>query len=266
MALVYPSLYEGFGLATPGSDGRGHTGRRDAVLVGPRGRGRRRALFRGTVARRTGPGDGASRHGANRSGAGLRDRGLQRAADFRWEKTARAAFEVYRSAVLEPAERSLRARRMLRVAILHWSELSLSELSVAHDRPDDVSDELSIAGCAQRLARVECRSEREDAPRAETLQARQGSRDILTSRGRRPPSARGKHRTPTGGRSLRRARITSHLPTLRGLDPDIIGVTWMPAPIQVGSGQIGRGPNPAATALRVKRLRILNNPPHECRR
>ena len=127
------------------------------------------------------------------------------------------------------------------------------------------SDDVSIAGCAQRLARVECRSEREDTPRAETLQARQGSRDVLTSRGRRPPSARGKHRTPTGP-SLRRAPITSHSPTLRRSRSrhhrrDMDARTkpsrlWPNRP----------GPQPGATALRVKRLRILNNPPHECRR
>jgi len=62
---------------------------------------------------------------------------LLRAAQFRWEKTAHATFEIYRSAVLEPTERSLRARRLLREAILHWSELSLADLSVPCEELDD---------------------------------------------------------------------------------------------------------------------------------
>ena len=52
----------------------------------------------------------------------LRRRGLDRVAQFRWERTARAVLEVYRSAVLRPSERSLQMRRLLRDAILHWSE------------------------------------------------------------------------------------------------------------------------------------------------
>ena len=151
--------------------------------------------------------------------SGLRERGLQRAAEFRWEKTAQATFEVYRSAVLEPAERSLRARRMLCAAILHWSRLSLSGLSVAHDRPDEALTMSQSPGVRNAWRSAECRSECEDAPRAETLQARQGSRDVLTSRGRRPPSARGKHRTPTGAPSLQRAPITSHSPASRRSRP-----------------------------------------------
>jgi glycosyltransferase involved in cell wall biosynthesis len=52
----------------------------------------------------------------------LRRRGLARVARFRWERTARATVEVYRSAVLRPSERSLQMRRLLRNAIVHWSE------------------------------------------------------------------------------------------------------------------------------------------------
>jgi len=52
----------------------------------------------------------------------LRSRGLAHVEKFRWENTARATFEVYRSAVLRPTERSLRARRLLREAIMRWAE------------------------------------------------------------------------------------------------------------------------------------------------
>ena len=41
--------------------------------------------------------------------------------DYRWEKTARATFEAYRSAILHPSDRSLCLRRSLRAAIVDWS-------------------------------------------------------------------------------------------------------------------------------------------------
>ena len=43
----------------------------------------------------------------------LRDRGLKRVEQFRWEQTARATVDVYRSAVFRPSQRSLQARRLL---------------------------------------------------------------------------------------------------------------------------------------------------------
>jgi glycosyltransferase involved in cell wall biosynthesis len=52
----------------------------------------------------------------------LRARGSRRAEHFCWEKTARETYEVYRSAVLQPSARSLSMRRRLREAILSWSE------------------------------------------------------------------------------------------------------------------------------------------------
>jgi glycosyltransferase involved in cell wall biosynthesis len=51
----------------------------------------------------------------------LRERGYQRIRDYRWEKTARATFEAYRSALLHPSDRSLSLRRSLREAIVDWS-------------------------------------------------------------------------------------------------------------------------------------------------
>jgi len=121
LALVFPSLYEGFGLppleamaagtpvvAMPFSSVREVGG--DAVLYAE-------GLSAADLARAM-----ECVAASEPLRAGLRNRGLQRAAQFRWEKTARAAFELYRSAVLEPTERSLHARRSLRLAILHWSE------------------------------------------------------------------------------------------------------------------------------------------------
>ncbi len=51
----------------------------------------------------------------------LRERGLERVGTFSWEKTAKATFEAYRSAVLRPSDRSLRTRLLLRDAIIDWS-------------------------------------------------------------------------------------------------------------------------------------------------
>src|SRR5205085_2804109 len=51
----------------------------------------------------------------------LRARGLKRVEQFRWEETARATVEVYRTAVLRPSGRSLQMRRHLREAILRWA-------------------------------------------------------------------------------------------------------------------------------------------------
>ena len=52
----------------------------------------------------------------------LRRRGLERVKEFQWEKTAKATLEVYRLAVLRPSARSLDARRRLRDAILRWAD------------------------------------------------------------------------------------------------------------------------------------------------
>jgi len=57
----------------------------------------------------------------------LIDRGRKHVEEFRWDKTARATVEVYRSAVLRPAERSLHTRYLLRDAIIDWSEPGLPD-------------------------------------------------------------------------------------------------------------------------------------------
>jgi glycosyltransferase involved in cell wall biosynthesis len=120
-ALVFPSLYEGFGLppleamaagtpviAMPMSSVPEVGG--DSVLypdaLSPDGLAR--AMQR--LAR-----DPALRDR-------LRARGLERVEQFRWETTARATLEVYRMAVLRPSDRSLGMRRRLFEAVLSWSE------------------------------------------------------------------------------------------------------------------------------------------------
>jgi hypothetical protein len=51
----------------------------------------------------------------------LRDQGPKRAAQLRWEQTARLTLAAYRSAIIRPFERSLRARRLMHDVISSWS-------------------------------------------------------------------------------------------------------------------------------------------------
>ena len=57
--------------------------------------------------------------------ARLRVVGGQRVKQFTWEQTGRHAFNAYRQAVLQPSERSLNMRRSLRDATLSWSQMAV---------------------------------------------------------------------------------------------------------------------------------------------
>jgi glycosyltransferase involved in cell wall biosynthesis len=139
-ALVYPSLYEGFGLPPLEAMAAGTPVIAMSFSSVPEVGGDA-VLYSGGLS----PADlaQAMEHLANDDElkSELTERGLKRAEQFRWEKTADAVVEVYRSAVLRPTERSLHARRMLREGILHWSEPPSTVQSIAGD---DVNDTLSI--------------------------------------------------------------------------------------------------------------------------
>ena len=134
VALVFPSLYEGFGLppleamaagtpviAMPISAVPEVAG--DAVLYADGFSASALARAMESVAI------------DQRLRDDLRNRGLERVAAFRWEETARATVEVYRSAVFRPSPRSLQMRRMLRDSIGLLSEPRATEawLESYHD-------------------------------------------------------------------------------------------------------------------------------------
>jgi glycosyltransferase involved in cell wall biosynthesis len=67
----------------------------------------------------------------------LKERGLARVEEFRWESTARATAEVYRSTVRQPSDRSLQMRRMLREAIFRWAAADPLPSVVITSAPSD---------------------------------------------------------------------------------------------------------------------------------
>jgi glycosyltransferase involved in cell wall biosynthesis len=152
-ALVYPSLYEGFGLPPLEAMAAG-----TPVIAMPFSSipevGGDAVLYAGGLS----PVDlaQAMEHLATDVAlkSELRERGVKRAEQFRWEKTALAVVEVYRSAVLRPTERSLHARRMLREGILHWSEPPSMDRSISCDDLSDPSSMPQSNGTHQVLASV----------------------------------------------------------------------------------------------------------------
>jgi glycosyltransferase involved in cell wall biosynthesis len=120
-ALVFPSLYEGFGLPPLEAMAAGTPVIAMPVSAVPEVGGDS-VFYSDSLS----TADLARAMAKVASDEGLRDmlraRGLERAAQFRWEETASRTLAAYRKAVLRPSPRSLHMRRLLRQAILCWSE------------------------------------------------------------------------------------------------------------------------------------------------
>src|SRR5205823_3913644 len=120
-ALVYPSVYEGFGLPPLEAMAVG-----TPVIAMPISSvpevGGDAILYPDGMA----PRDLAEALRRIYDDRELRDvliaRGRARAAMFRWEQTAQQTLDVYKAAVFRPSERSLRARRYLLEVFPGWAD------------------------------------------------------------------------------------------------------------------------------------------------
>jgi glycosyltransferase involved in cell wall biosynthesis len=120
VALVFPSLYEGFGLPPLEAMAAGTPVIAMRISAIPEVAGDC-ALYPDELSA------ASLAHAMERLATDvalrrqLREAGLERAQEFRWDVTAQATFDVYRAAVLSPNDRSLKMRRLLRGTILRWS-------------------------------------------------------------------------------------------------------------------------------------------------
>ncbi len=121
LALVFPSLYEGFGLPPLEAMAAGTPVIAMPISAVPEVGGDAVLYAEGLSVKSLAQAmESVAKEPALRDL--LRDRGKQRLERFRWDQTARATVEVYRSAVFRPSQRSMQARRLLRDAIVRWAE------------------------------------------------------------------------------------------------------------------------------------------------
>ncbi len=121
LALVYPSLYEGFGLPPLEAMAAGTPVIAMPISSVPEVAGDC-ALYP----------DGLSSRELARAMEWvacdedlrdeLRERGRRRAEQFRWENTARATVDAYRATILNPSQRSLQVRSHLQNTLMCWGE------------------------------------------------------------------------------------------------------------------------------------------------
>jgi glycosyltransferase involved in cell wall biosynthesis len=119
-ALIFPSLYEGFGLPPLEAMAAG-----TAVIAMPISSvpevGGQSVLYPEGLSPESLASAMARLAGDPHLRARLCEAGAQRVGHFSWACTARKTAEVYRSAVLKPSARSIAMRRQLRETILSWS-------------------------------------------------------------------------------------------------------------------------------------------------
>ena len=142
-ALVYPSLYEGFGLPPLEAMAAGTPVIAMPFSSVPEAAGDAALYAEGLLPEELAH---SMERVANSPAlrAELRARGLARVQQLRWEKTAQATFEAYRNALLSPSERSLQNRRMLREAIMGWSEPTGQSFGLDREEPVPVEQILGV--------------------------------------------------------------------------------------------------------------------------
>ena len=89
----------------------------------------------------------------------LRRRGPIHAAQFRWETTARLTVDAYRSTIFRPSPRSLRARRQLRDVLSTWAsvgEYRVPSLSTEASADESCAPSPSIEAPPTNLANLRC--------------------------------------------------------------------------------------------------------------
>ena len=152
LALVFPSLYEGFGLPPLEAMAAGTPVIAMPISSLPEVAGDG-ALYPGGLASK----DLARAMESVACDEDLRDelreRGLRRVERFRWENTARATVDAYRSAILNPSERSLQMRRNLQNSLNCWGEpvFQLAAPEIPEPEPAPVPESMGIRNAWRAL-------------------------------------------------------------------------------------------------------------------
>jgi glycosyltransferase involved in cell wall biosynthesis len=152
LALVFPSVYEGFGLPPLEAMAAGTPVIAMPISSVPEVAGDA-ALYAGGLASKDLARAMESIACDEDLRAEHRDRGLRRVQQFRWENTARATVDVYKSAILQSSERSLQMRRNLQNSLACWGEpvFQLAPPSVPEPEPDPVPESMGILNAWRAL-------------------------------------------------------------------------------------------------------------------
>jgi glycosyltransferase involved in cell wall biosynthesis len=163
LALVFSSLYEGFGLPILEAMAAGTPVIAMPISAVPEVGGDCVLYCDGLSA------DGLARTMQRLAASeslrdNLRAKGKNWIDDFRWEQTAQATSEVYRSTVLRPSDRALQMRRLLREVIIDWSNTArpLKTLPGSEHRLDPAPPPMGVRSAWKSLqVAVSARARRE---------------------------------------------------------------------------------------------------------